>query len=303
MLYGRFATSLRGGGSRAAISRCSASSQCSVGVRYPVEILAETAVDLDRVDRARRATRGSASARRARDRPRGRHPAGRARRTCRSRRGCCRRRGSAGRGSCAGSASRGLRSQPEDCVGVRVDLRRELGRIDVAEMRERLERVHDVRGLVRRAAHRLRREIGTVGLREQAVVRERAARPPAGRRRSCRSRCRRTRRTSRARAQARAGRARRSSGGSTDPSWASRRSSGVVVGCARVDHDRLARLDAQARAARRRAAAVRPSVRSRGSSRVRSRRPRRPAGARAARGACRGRTLCPASCGWMPTTA
>ncbi len=45
----------------------------------------------------------------------------------------------------------------------------ELRRLLPARLRERRERVHDVRGLVRAAAHRLRREVGAVGLGEDPV--------------------------------------------------------------------------------------------------------------------------------------
>ena len=50
----------------------------------------------------------------------------------------------------------------------------ELGRVLAACLGERGERVHDVRGLVRPAADGLRREVGAVGLGEDAVGRDAA---------------------------------------------------------------------------------------------------------------------------------
>ena len=61
------------------------------------QVRLERAVDLDGVDAARRARRGSASGRRGPGRSRARRRRRRARRAGRSRRGCSRRRGSAGR--------------------------------------------------------------------------------------------------------------------------------------------------------------------------------------------------------------
>ena len=80
-----------------------------------------------------------------------------------------------------------------------------------------------------------------------------------------------------------AGAATRSSGGRRVPSKPRERRERVVVGGARVDHDRLVRARRRARAAARRGAAARRAARSRGTSRGPSPRPRRPSGARAAR--------------------
>ena len=86
-----------------------------------------------------------------------------------------------------------------------------------ARLREHGERVQHVGRLVPLAAQRLRREVGAVGLGEdaarQAPPRQpREARPPSGT-----SRCPRTRRSSRARAPRRGAREPRSSGGSPCP--------------------------------------------------------------------------------------
>ena len=66
-------------------------------------------------------------------------------------------------------------TEREGARRVRVDLRRELVRVLAAGGRERRERVDDVRGLVRPAAQRLRREVRAVGLGEDPVGGDRAA--------------------------------------------------------------------------------------------------------------------------------
>ena len=144
MLYGRFATSLRGGGSSAARSRRSASPQWTSVRGMPVEVRLEPAVDLDRVDV--RDALGEEARQHAEPGPDLEHDVG-----------------GVELGEpldhaedvlvdqevLAEALARRDASQAEDLVALRVDLRLELGRVDAARLGERGERVHDVRRLVR----------------------------------------------------------------------------------------------------------------------------------------------------------
>ena len=60
---------------------------------------------------------------------------------------------------------------PKHAAALQLDLPPELGGVLAARLRERGDGVHDERGLVALAAHRLRREVGAVGLGEDAVGR------------------------------------------------------------------------------------------------------------------------------------
>ena len=75
----------------------------------------------------------------------------------------------------------GDHSQTEALGRVAVDLPLELLRILVARLRERRERVHDVGGLVRPAAHRLRGEVRARRSRRGSGRQAPRARPAAGR--------------------------------------------------------------------------------------------------------------------------
>ena len=165
MLYGRFATSLCGGGSSAAMSRRSASPQWTSVRGMPA-----------RCGSSRRSTSAACTCatRSARNRVSTPSP------------GPISSTTSAGSSSASRSITprmfsstrkcwprllRGATLTGEDLVCVRVDLRLELGRVDAARLGERGERVHHVGRLVALAAHRLRREIRAVGLGEQALRR------------------------------------------------------------------------------------------------------------------------------------
>ena len=108
-LYGRFATSFVGAGSERGEVERERVAPVEVDVRALFqlpEVRRERAVELDGVDVAHTARRGSGSGRRGRGRSRARRRRRRARRAGRSRRGCSRPRGSAGRAASSGSRSR-----------------------------------------------------------------------------------------------------------------------------------------------------------------------------------------------------
>ena len=243
----------------------------------------ERAVELDGVHEADTIGEEAGKDAEARARPRARRRRVRGRRAGRRLRGCSRRRGSAGR-----ATSSARRSRQSKCGRrVRVRLHSEVLDRLAALLGEHAQRVHDVRGLVRRAADCLRGEVRAVGLDEEPVAGDRRGRGAQVARLRVRDDFRRTRRSSRVRRQRIRAQGTRSSGGRRCRGTERARppSRRPPRGCGRRRADRARR---RAAAAPRRAVAARSGSRTGERCRVPSPRPRLPSGGRADRGARRG---------------